>query len=80
MSITPLTRDFLLWLASAPRGYAETMEAWQSHCPRYTIWEDALGDGLIRVERIAGQRMGQAGVALTPRGRAVLDAHLARRD
>ena len=73
-SIHPLTRDFLTWLASAPRTYQETMAAWQTHCPRHTVWEDALGADLIRVENGRGQSMGQAQVTLTPRGRAVLHA------
>ena len=60
----PLTRELLTWIASSPRTYAETMEAWRSTCPRHSVWEDAVGDGLIRVSR--------AGVTLTARGRAVL--------
>ena len=31
--------------------YAQTMEAWQSSCPRLTVWEDAVADGLVRVQR-----------------------------
>jgi hypothetical protein len=27
------------------------MEAWKSSCPRLTVWEDALADGLVRVDR-----------------------------
>jgi hypothetical protein len=27
------------------------MEAWRSHCPRLTIWEDAVGAGLVRIVR-----------------------------
>ena len=75
-SVRLLTRDFLTWLASAPRTYAEAMEAWQTSCPRYSIWEDALSDDLIRLESSGGKTMGQAKgtqVTLTPRGRAVLD-------
>ncbi|MGH3038697.1 MAG: hypothetical protein ACRDLZ_04715 [Gaiellaceae bacterium] len=33
------------------RSYPETIEVWQSSCPRLTVWEDALSDGLVRVER-----------------------------
>ena len=64
--------DFLQWVARRPRTYAETMAAWQSHCPRFTTWEDALADGLVRVVSSAGTGMDQAGVALTERGRAAL--------
>ena len=63
--ISPLTLQFLTWLALQPRSYAETMEAWRTSCPRLTIWEDALGDGLVEVE--AGR------VVLTDRGRGLLD-------
>jgi hypothetical protein len=72
-SIGPLTRDFLAWVARRPRTYAETMEAWRTSCPRFTIWEDAIGDDLVRVESAAGVTLSQTMVVLTPRGRATLD-------
>ncbi|HEY1298749.1 MAG TPA: hypothetical protein VGJ60_37180 [Chloroflexota bacterium] len=43
-------REFLVWVAFRPRTYADTMEAWGSHCPRFTLWEDAQDLGLIEVE------------------------------
>jgi hypothetical protein len=46
-----LTVQLLEWLAERPRSYAETLEAWKTSCPRLTIWEDAVKDGLVRVER-----------------------------
>lgn len=70
--LSALTRDFLSWLDRAPRSYAETMEAWRSSCPRLTIWEDALADGLVQVEGGKGTPWGKQMVALTPRGRAAL--------
>ena len=70
--IGPLTRDLLSWLARTPRTYEETMEAWRSTCPRLTIWEDALADGLVRVESGHGTRLSEAPVVLTPRGHAAL--------
>ena len=60
------TLELLAWVSSRPRTYAETMEAWRSHCPRLLVWEDALLDGLVRVER--GQ------VTVTPPGAAELAA------
>jgi hypothetical protein len=45
------TLELLAWVSSRPRTYAETIEAWRSHCPRLLVWEDALLDGLVRVER-----------------------------
>jgi hypothetical protein len=49
METPPLTRDLLAWIARSPRTYRETMDVWQTHCPRLSIWEDALSDGLVRV-------------------------------
>jgi hypothetical protein len=79
MTIGPLMRDFLLWLAAAPRTYAEAMEVWRTSCPRVSIWEDALADGLIEVESGCGVPLSQAPVKLTPRGVAALDASRAVR-
>lgn len=61
----PLTLQMLAWLATAPRSYRETMDAWRSSCPRLTIWEDALADRLVRVA--------SREVEVTAEGRAVLE-------
>ena len=58
--ISSPTLQLLEWIGERERSYAETMEAWHSHCPRLTIWEDALADGLVAV------RSGT--VVLTPKG------------
>ena len=63
-----LLLQFLAWLDQAPRSYGETMGAWRSHCPRLSVWEDAVADDLVRIER----RAGDSWVHLTPRGRALL--------
>jgi hypothetical protein len=47
--ISLLTLEFLKWVSSRPRTYAEAMNAWRSTCPRHTVWEDSLIDGLIQV-------------------------------
>jgi hypothetical protein len=70
-AITPLTMEFLSWVASRPRTYAEAMEAWRSHCPRHPVWDDALSDGLIQIEGRGGP--GHSIVSLTPKGEALLD-------
>jgi len=57
-------RELLEWVAARPRTYDEAMQAWRSHCPRYTTWEDATLEGLIEV---LGDR-----VVLTEQGRARL--------
>jgi hypothetical protein len=68
--ITALTEQLLIWVSGAPRTYGEAMEAWRTSCPRMTIWEDAVSDELVRVER--GGSMKEARVVLTPRGQAAL--------
>ena len=61
-----LTLQMLEWLSEQPRSYGETLEAWKTSCPRLTIWEDAVAEGLVQVERGA--------VVLTSAGRSrVLD-------
>jgi hypothetical protein len=67
----PLTLLFLGWIAERPRTYPEAMDAWRTSCPRLSIWEDAIIDGLVAVER-DGRDQGPT-VTLTARGQAVLD-------
>jgi hypothetical protein len=71
-AVNLLMREFLIWVASRPRTYAAAMEAWQSSCPRHTIWEDALIDGFIQVKGNGALPHGSE-VTLTARGRAILD-------
>ena len=71
---TTLTVQFLTWVAARPRCYGETMEAWRSTCPRMSVWEDALGDGLVAVDCRDGGGMSDAAVALTGAGWAMLHA------
>jgi hypothetical protein len=66
-------REFLEWVSFRPRTYADAMAAWQSHCPRFTLWEDALEAGLIVLDPVRGCP-GSASVGLTPGGRAALAA------
>jgi hypothetical protein len=72
LTFSPLTREFLAWIASGPRTYSETMETWRTSCPRQTIWKDALADCLNQIESGRGRPMSQVLVALTSRGRAAL--------
>ncbi|HXB69847.1 MAG TPA: hypothetical protein VNY05_16460 [Candidatus Acidoferrales bacterium] len=69
--VGPLIRELLMWVSERPRTYEETMQAWRSHCPRHTIWEDACIDGLVEVVDGGGE-MTASGVVLTARGRSVL--------
>lgn len=70
--VPPLMRELLSWLADRRRSYAETMDAWRSHCPRHTVWEDALAEGLIQFEE---DGPASTAVVLTPRGWALLDGY-----
>lgn len=60
------TRQLLAWLAEQPRTYGETVDVWRTSCPRLSVWEDAIADGLVRVE--------QRHVTLTTAGRELLAA------
>ena len=66
-----LMLEFLSWISDRQRTYAEAMNAWQSTCPRHTIWEDAIIDGLIQLN---GPRTNHdPRVELTSRGKAYLN-------
>jgi hypothetical protein len=56
----------LVWIAEQPRSYAETIEVWKTSCPRLAVWEDALADDLVRIDR--------GRVLLTAAGRELLTA------
>jgi hypothetical protein len=67
--LTPLTIDFLAWLAAEPRDYIDVMDAWRTSCPRLTVWEDAIDAGLITRVHRPGQPVR---IDLTQRGQAML--------
>ena len=48
-AVTPPVRELLDWVALRPRSYRETMDAWTTHCPQLTTWEDTLSAGLVEV-------------------------------
>ena len=62
-----ITIQLLEWISERPRTYLETIDAWKSSCPRLTIWEDALADGLVCV-RGRSVLLTPAGVQLVPVG------------
>jgi hypothetical protein len=68
-----LMLEFLSWISSRTRTYAEAMNAWQTSCPRHTIWEDAIIDGLIQLN--GAETLHDPEVILTPRGKAYLDGN-----
>ena len=69
-SVSLLTLEFLAWIDSRSRTYAEAIEAWRSNCPRHPVWDDALIEGLIRIE--SAETMDRSAVILTPRGKALI--------
>ena len=72
MAANALTAQLLAWVAERPRSYGETMEAWRTTCPRLTIWEDAVSDGLVAVDGSGPMR--DARVRVTEAGQALLQA------
>jgi hypothetical protein len=69
-TVAPATREFLVWLADRPRTYADVMEAWQTSCPRLSVWEDSLICGLVATQGPSRDSL----VVLTDRGRAAASA------
>jgi hypothetical protein len=65
-------REFLIWVARCPRSYDDTMDAWQSHCPRFMVWEDALAAELVEIVHGQAAAVGLARVQLTRLGQAAL--------
>jgi hypothetical protein len=61
--------QFLTWVADRPRTREQAVEAWHS-CPHISVWEDAIVGGLVRTEND-----GRRTIALTPRGRVLLDKY-----
>ena len=72
-SATLLMREFLTWVSERPRTYDDAMSAWQSHCPRQTIWEDAMIEGLIQIHSEDSLR--NPIVRLTELGKSFLNGH-----
>lgn len=74
--ITDAMRELLEWVVFRPRTYADVLGAWQSHCPRLTVWEDALERGLIGLD---GSSQLETRIQLTSHGRAALDSSTVRK-
>ena len=64
--MTAPTEQLLAWIAERPRRYDETIEVWKTSCPRLAVWDDALADELVRIDRGI--------VRLTAAGTRLLDA------
>jgi hypothetical protein len=61
--------QFLEWVAARPRRREDVLDAWQSSCPRFPVWEDARAEGLVRQ---AGGAQGEHRVELTEAGRQAI--------
>jgi hypothetical protein len=68
-AVEPLILDLLEWVVGGERGYLEMMDAWRTSCPKLPVWEEANARGLVT--RIV--KDGEPFVAITPRGRALLE-------
>jgi hypothetical protein len=66
----PEVRELLSWISRQPRSYPEAIEVWKTSCPRHSLWEDVVGDGLVRIVRNGSESQ----VVLTPQGSAALGA------
>jgi hypothetical protein len=66
------TLELLSWVSRKPRSYPEAIEVWHTHCPRHSVWEDALAEGLIRV--VGNGR--ESHVVVTPAGAQALGVTL----
>ena len=71
LALELLLKQFLAQLAEGPRGYAETMDAWRTHCPRLAVWEEACERGLVTLSPGQGGMRGIQ-VSLSDAGRALL--------
>jgi hypothetical protein len=69
--LEPLVLDFVEWVATAPRPYAEAMDAWRTSCPRLTVFEDAVDRGLVSRKTAQGRTT----IVATPRGLTFLREH-----
>ena len=67
-SISASMREFLRWIDASPRSYAATMEAWQTTCPQFSVWEDATIAGYVFLRGVGREQM----VLLSDLGRSAL--------
>lgn len=68
VSTSAVTFDLLSWIDGRTRSYEETIEAWKTSCPRLSVWDDAVIEGLVRIDR----RSGQGAIVVLTAGRTVL--------
>ncbi len=69
--IDALILQFLDWVESETPTYAQVLDAWQSACPRLSVWEDVQIAGLAAFDGTRNRH-----VILTEAGRALLRAEV----
>lgn len=67
--IDALILQFLSWVDSQTPTQADVLDAWQSSCPRLSVWEDVQIAGLVAFD---GSR--ERHVVLTQAGRERLES------
>src|ERR1700722_18116248 len=70
--VEALILDLLEWLDTAPRPYAEVMEAWRTSCPRLPVWEEASHRGFVVRQGVSPDGVL---VSVSAAGRAHLRVH-----
>jgi hypothetical protein len=70
--VEPLILDFVEWIASRPRPYADVMETWRTSCPRLPVWEESVDRGYVVRKSEPGQG---PTVEVTASGIALLKAN-----
>jgi hypothetical protein len=68
--IDALIVQFLAWVDSETPTYAQVLDAWQSSCPRLSVWEDVQIAGLVTFDGTRARH-----VILTDAGRVRLRAN-----
>jgi hypothetical protein len=63
-TIENLILDLIEWIGRKERTYQETMDAWRTTCPRFTVWEDAIRRGVVQRAFVNGVSL----VSVTPAG------------
>jgi len=67
--IDALILQFLAWVESETPTCAQVLDAWQSSCPRLSVWEDVQIAGFVTFDGTRARH-----VILTDAGRALLRA------
>lgn len=69
--IDALILQFLAWVDSETPTHAQVLDAWQSSCPRLSVWEDVQIAGLVAFDGTRARH-----VVLTEAGRVRLEANV----